>query len=66
MTDIKYPAICVVHWPNGPVNACAEHRHQLQLTANFLGVHIAVTNLEQPAECSNCINEHKSDKALEE
>lgn len=57
---IKYPADRVVHWATGPVNCCEEHGRQLVGLGNMLGSHIAVTKLEEPAECSNCVNEAKN------
>ena len=59
-TEIKYPADRVVHWATGPVNTCEEHGRQLVVLGNMLGSHIAVTKLEEPAECSNCVNENQS------
>lgn len=56
---IKYPADRVVHWATGPVNACEEHANQLVGLGNFLGTHVAVTTLLEPAECSNCVNENQ-------
>ena len=55
----SYPASCVVHWPTGPVNACEKHGRGLVAMSNILGSHIAVTKLEEKAECTNCINEAK-------
>ena len=55
---IKYPATKVVHWHDGPVNACDEHCSQLVGLANFMGtLHVVVTKAVDGAECSNCINE---------
>ena len=55
----KYPATVVVHWATGPVNTCDKHGRALVGLGNMLGSHIAVTKLEDKAECSNCISESK-------
>lgn len=54
---IKYPADRVVHWASGPVNTCEEHGNQLLTVAKVLGTHVAVTTLDEPAECKNCVSE---------
>lgn len=54
----KYPAAVTVHWSTGPVDVCEEHAKQLVTLANFLGSHVAVTELiNKSSECKNCINE---------
>lgn len=57
MSETTYPATVMVHWPTGPVPACDEHAQQLVGLGGFLGSHIAVTRLEQDAECENCRHE---------
>ena len=52
--EIKYPASCVVHWATGPVTCCEKHGRALVALGNMLGSHIAMTKLEEEAECSNC------------
>jgi hypothetical protein len=59
---VKYPAVNVVHWATGPVNACAEHTEKLLGLARFMGLHVGVTPCTDGAECSNCINEAKAGK----
>jgi hypothetical protein len=56
---IEYPAICVIHTPSGPVNACEEHARQIEGLASCMGWYVNRTFLERPAECSNCVNENK-------
>lgn len=56
---IKYPATCVSHWSTGPTNTCEEHARQLVGLGKFMGLHVAVTQLEGEAECANCKNEAK-------
>ncbi len=56
--ETKYPATCIVHWPTGPVACCPKHAQGLVALSNMLGSHIAVTKLEDKAECSNCKNEN--------
>lgn len=57
---LENPATKIVHWASGPVNCCERHAEQLAGLGNFLGHHIAVTDAEEDAECSNCINESKN------
>jgi hypothetical protein len=52
-----YPATCMVHWPTGPVPACDKHARSLVAIGRFLGSHIATTQLHEPTDCQNCINE---------
>lgn len=59
MEEIKYPANCVVHWSTGPVNCCEQHGLALINLGRMLGGHVVRTKLEEPAECSNCVNENK-------
>ena len=42
---------------SGPVNVCKEHAQQLVSPGACIGVHVAVTKLEEPAQCSNCASE---------
>ena len=58
--EIKYRATMLVHWPTGPVPACDMHGQQLAGLADFLGSHVALTKLDEPAECVNCVNEARS------
>ena len=53
----RYPAICTVHWPTGPVNCCEKHTNELVALGNMLYTFIAVTKLKEEAECSICKNE---------
>ncbi len=57
MTDTKFPATHTVHWPSGPVDACAEHAAQLIGLAKFTGAHVVATEAGEGAECGNCVNE---------
>ena len=54
--EVEYPATCVAHWATGPVNTCDEHAKQLVALGRIMGCHVAVTQLEEPAECTNCAN----------
>lgn len=54
---IKYPATMIVHWPTGPTPCCDDHGQQLISLGNYLGSHIVATQLTEPAECENCVNE---------
>ena len=56
---IKYPAICVINWPSGPVNCCDRHMKELIAVATHLGIRVVATQLNIEAECSNCVNENK-------
>lgn len=53
----KYPATHIVHWPTGPVYACAEHAKQLVGLGGFCGAHVICTLAEPGHECTNCVNE---------
>jgi len=59
MSDIKYPATRIVHWPNGPVPCCDTHAAQLAGLAGFLGSHVAQTPALDGEECMNCVHEAK-------
>lgn len=58
MTDIKYPATQTVHCPTGPTNACDNRARDIKGLMSFMGTHVAATELTEPAECVNCINEN--------
>ena len=58
-TEIEYPATCMAHWSSGPVPACDEHAQQLVGLGQFMGLHVALTTLSEPAECENCKNESR-------
>lgn len=58
---MKFPATKTCHWATGPVDACDEHARQIVNLGAFLGAHVAVTKLEKPSECQNCINEAKTE-----
>lgn len=61
MTEIRYPATQTVHTPSGPTNACDEHAAGIyNLIGGILGGHVNSTQLEEPAECDNCVNENKN------
>lgn len=60
MSETKYPATLVVHWPTGPVDCCEEHGKKLVALGNMLGGHTAVTEAWEGAECSNCVNENSA------
>lgn len=60
MTAIKYTATCHAHWSSGPVPACDEHARGLVALGRFMGLHVPLTKLEEPAECINCVNEAKA------
>lgn len=62
MSEIQFPATQTVHTPNGPTNACDEHASKVAALFQFLGAHVNSTVLEAPAECENCMNEHKAGK----
>jgi hypothetical protein len=57
MSEIKYPATRIVHWPNGPVPCCDAHAAQLAGLAGFLGAHVAQTVALHDEQCANCVNE---------
>ena len=62
MSDIeKYPASCVAHWSTGGVNCCDLHASALVKLGSFMGLHVPVTTLLEPAACTNCVNEAKSE-----
>lgn len=54
----KYPATCIAHWATGPVNCCDKHGTALVNLGSMLGTHVALTQLLDPKECTNCINEN--------
>jgi hypothetical protein len=60
MADLKFPADVVAHWSTGPVPACHNHAAGLVGLGRFMGLHVAVTALTEPAECENCVNEAKA------
>lgn len=57
--NIKFPAICHAHWSTGAVPACESHANSLVKLGEFMGLHVPLTTLPAPAECTNCINENK-------
>lgn len=54
-----FPAMYTVHWPSGPVHACATHASQLRGLAGFLGAHVGFTAAPYGAQCANCENAAK-------
>ena len=61
-----FPAIYTVHWPSGPVNACADHASKLRGLAVFMGCHAGITAAPDGAQCVNCQNEHALTQSKEE
>ncbi len=53
-------ATCTAHWATGPVNCCEKHAKQIVTLGVVMGTHVAVTELEEKAECKNCENESDS------
>jgi hypothetical protein len=60
LAEIKRPADVVAHWSTGPVPACEKHALALVGLGRFMGLHVALTHLDEPAECANCVNEAKN------
>lgn len=60
-TTAVYPATWIVHWPNGPTNACDMHMRQLAGLAAYLGAYVAVTAAPDGSECANCVNAAKAE-----
>lgn len=60
MDTITHPATCNAHWANGPTPACDEHARGIVALGRFMGMHVPLTKLDQPANCANCVNEAKS------
>lgn len=56
---MKYPATVMVHTPTGPIPCCNCHEEAARNLYSILGCAIAATELEEPAECTNCVNEAK-------
>lgn len=59
---VKYPAVCIVHWPSGPIYCCNLHAHALIHLSRFMGGHTVKTKLTKAdgkPQCSNCINENR-------
>jgi hypothetical protein len=56
---MKFPAVVVVHTPTGPINACREHANMAANLYAAMCAHTNETPLEEPAECTNCINSSK-------
>lgn len=54
---IKFPATCDAHWASGPVPCCERHAKEIVTLGKFMGVHVPLTKLLEPAECTNCCNE---------
>ena len=60
MIESKYPATHVVFWPGQEVNACQEHKQQLEtLNATMGGGPLSSRPLDEIGfiECANCANE---------
>ena len=58
---IKYPATHLVHCSSGPVYACAKHAAGIINLMKFMGAHTIATKADPGHECSNCVNEEKSE-----
>lgn len=54
---MKYPAHILVHTVSGPEPCCIRHARELEALMSFMGGHTNNTELLEPAECQNCINE---------
>lgn len=59
-TEIKYPATVNVHWVTGAVPCCEYHAKALIGMGKFMGSVVPASELLEPAECANCVNEHKN------
>jgi hypothetical protein len=55
----KYPATMLVYWTTGAVPCCDKHGQALIGLGRMLGGHTIATKLEEPMECTNCVNENK-------
>lgn len=63
MTDkkIMFPARFMVKWATGDVPCCEPHARALVRLGAMLGNRISTYMLNIPTECTNCVNENKSD-----
>ncbi len=57
MSDSKYRATVIVHWPTGPVDCCEEHANKLMTLGQMLATHVVKSAAIEGAQCVNCINE---------
>lgn len=58
-TEIKYPATVNVHWVTSAVPCCEYHANALVKMGKFLGSVVPCSEVLEPAECANCVNEAK-------
>jgi len=59
MSEPQFPAVWIVHTPNGPEPCCELHKHKLVNLMRFLGVHAhAETSTQTDLVCNNCVNEN--------
>ena len=54
-----HPATCEAHWSTGSVPCCDRHARKLVGLGRFMGLHVPLTQLTEPAQCTNCVNEAK-------
>lgn len=54
---MKFPATVIVHTVTGPEPCCDKHAKQLKALMSFMGGHTNDTEILEPTECNNCINE---------
>lgn len=58
---MKFPAVATVHTPNGPVHCCEDHCRKLLALMRFMGCHVGTAEAPDDSECSNCINENRTE-----
>ena len=60
--DIKFPAKYICHWPGQPTACCERHSAQLEALARQMCCCAPMTEIAEPAECDNCVNEANATK----
>lgn len=63
LNGIQFPATQVVHNPHGMSFMCDRHAQQIKNMLTIMGYSAVSTTLQEPAECINCINEHKAEQS---
>lgn len=60
-----FKATQIVHWVTGPVYCCDRHATALKGLSAFLGGHTVSSHYDGEEQCSNCLNESKTNNPKE-
>ena len=60
LSELKFPARYICHWPSGSTQCCEAHATLLSNLALHMRLRAPIEIIKEPAECVNCLNEAKA------